>query len=52
MIKKKKKKKKKENKKQDIAGDTIPRTGTSFLLISSLDGYSFAYVHVKGIIEF
>ena len=29
-----------------------PCTVTLFLLISLLDGYSFAYVHVKGIVAF
>ena len=29
-----------------------PRTVPFFLLISMLDGYSFAYVHVMGIVAF
>ena len=42
------------NERNNKASQAIqyPRTVLFFLLISLLDGYSFAYVHVKGIVVF
>ena len=37
--------------KQGIASDTIPSHCT-ILLVSLLDGYAFANIHVKGIVAF
>ena len=37
---------------QGIASDTIPSHVPFFLLVSLLDGYSFANVLVKGIVAF
>ena len=46
---------KRENeRKKGIASDTIPSHRTVLLidLIAAMDGYSFANVHVKGIVAF
>ena len=46
--------KKKNTTRKNKASQAIqsPRTLPFFLLISLLGGYSFAYVHVKGIVAF